>query len=402
MDKKILAIIIVAVVVVAGAATAIVVMNDNKDGATYSDGAYNIVSRVNTEGSGVYIKESLISGYTDGVPYRTVDGKNVPYYNVNGSTYSVSSDNAAAWGGLIVGTPGTSSIQHIQMATLVSNLGLNFKLYTSGTARSTDTVYYNSGITNASLAKSDSIDAGILWEPQHQLIITGSEGFTQLALTNNLFPGHTCCVIAGNHKYVTSHSDATEAFLKGYAKAVDKINSIKADKTSDEYKSFIAFIREKVPALTSDAQAEAALENITYLYADDASGSMDKLESDISALTGSLDDLGVLTKTVKDRGAFVDAFVDDSYMKNAISKDIGSSSKGNITVAVISGDIHQIAIHYAISEGYFSAYGLNVTLSNASNGSGIATALQNGEAQFGFLGAPPATITTINGGLITA
>lgn len=52
--------------------------------------------------------------------------------------------------------------------------------------------------------------------------------------------------------------------------------------------------------------------------------------------------------------------------------------------------------------GYFQDLNLNVTVTFAKNGPGVAVALQNNSAQFGFLGAPPATSTTINGKLITA
>ena len=87
---------------------------------------------------------------------------------------------------------------------------------------------------------------------------------------------------------------------------------------------------------------------------------------------------------------------------NAIALD-GSSLTGSyrITVAAISGDIHQIALQVGLARGIFAEYGVTVSVAYQSNGAGVAVALHTGAAQFGFLGAPPATITAVNGQLIT-
>lgn len=396
MDSKIIAIIAVAVVVVAGAATAVVVMNNDKGEAEFNDGAFSLISRVNSEGSGVYIKITAVDDPAADVPARN----GTPYYKVESDkSYTVSAANKAAWGGLVVGTPGTSSIQHVQMATLVSNMGLKFQLYQAGETKNNDTVYYNAGITNASLALAADIDAGILWEPQYTRIIQ-DEGFQSLALTNNLFPGHTCCVIAASHNYLEGNNDATVAFLAGYAKAVDFINAAKADKTGDNYNWFVDFTADKTGQ--DKSVVTEAIDNITYLYADDNNGSLGKLRDSVDELAAGLKDLGVLTRDVNDMGKLLDAFVQDKYLKDAVQGTINKSTNGKLTVAAISGDIHQIALHVAIEKGYFTEYGVEVTVSYAANGAGVATSVQNGEAQMGFLGAPPATITTINAGLITA
>ncbi|MCH3978636.1 MAG: hypothetical protein LKE35_06675, partial [Candidatus Methanomethylophilus sp.] len=72
-----------------------------------------------------------------------------------------------------------------------------------------------------------------------------------------------------------------------------------------------------------------------------------------------------------------------------------------VTVAVISGDIHQIALQVGVAQGFFTHYGINIRQVNESNGAGVAVAMQNGSADFGFMGAPPATITCVNGQLVT-
>ena len=112
--------------------------------------------------------------------------------------------------------------------------------------------------------------------------------------------------------------------------------------------------------------------------------------------------LNAFKKDVSNPELFAEEFVKQTYLKKAISEDLGTSSTGRVKVAVITGDIHQIAIHWADEKGYFSSLGLGVDIVGSNNGAGVATALINGEATLGFLGAPPATITTVNAGYITA
>lgn len=71
-------------------------------------------------------------------------------------------------------------------------------------------------------------------------------------------------------------------------------------------------------------------------------------------------------------------------------------------VACISGDIHQLALHVAVDRGFFDDVKLNISVLTAESGPKVAVALQNNTAQFGLLGAPPATSTVINGMLIHA
>ncbi len=86
-------------------------------------------------------------------------------------------------------------------------------------------------------------------------------------------------------------------------------------------------------------------------------------------------------------------------MKKAVANDY-SKTTSTVRVAVINGDIHQIAIQVAMAKNFFDE-GLNVQLNTTpSAGGAVATLLVSGDADMGFLGAPPATLTTINGNLI--
>ncbi|MBR6203633.1 MAG: ABC transporter substrate-binding protein [Candidatus Methanomethylophilaceae archaeon] len=224
--------------------------------------------------------------------------------------------------------------------------------------------------------------------------------YVSLGLTNNFFPDHTCCVIAANYNYLQNNAEGAEKFLAGYYDAVKFVENSINNPSSDDYKWLVSFSKTKVPGL-NDQEVKDALTNISYLYADGNNGNLSSLKSDIASLVGGLKDVGALQKEITDPASFANNFVNDTYMKTAIEdKDSLKPGTATVKVAVISGDIHQIAVHVGIEKGMFRDYGVTVEISNATNGGGIATSLINGDAQLGFLGAPPATINMINFGYV--
>ena len=409
--------IIVAVVIASMAC--VIVYDESRDSGGGSESVYNILARVNSDGSGIYINEKLCGDTPLGdIPMRNGN----PFYKIDTSgAYCVDADCGDAWGGLICGTPGNTSIQHVQMKQLVESMGLKFVLYESGTALSPDTVYYISTVTNYTAAmesKSNngvSLDIGIVWEPQFSRIIdeSGTETFRTLGLTNDFFPDHTCCILAGYSPYVSSHTDVALRFLAGYIEAVRWVQEAN-DPSSANYGKLVDIC--VASAGLSETVIEDALAGITYLYGDtDPDGTCDlhKLKRDIADVAAANSDS--MRYGMKDLGfdntiQFANRFVDDSYLISALDVDKSkiSGRSASVTVSAITGDIHQIALVIGSAKGIVSAdhsifdeYGISVNISYANNGAGVAVALQNGAAQFGFLGAPPATITAVNSRLVT-
>ncbi len=393
-SKAVIAIAVVAVLVIGGGVGTYFLLKDDGYEASYDGKAFNLISRVNSEGSGLYVKNDIATG--DGIPVRA--SNNVPFF---GDGYSLSDANKAAWGGLVFADPGASSIQHTQLATIASDVGLSFEQYREGTSKNDNTLYYVTNISDAGKVDTNKalIDGGILWEPQFQRIIQEqSATFKTLALTNDVFDGHTCCVIAANHDWLNANKDTAVKFLAGYIKAVDYINKAKANPAGPEYADIKQIAMDTTLGL-DEIEVSAALANITYLYADDEKGSLGELTGDVSDLASSLDDIGLITSSkFKSPGNFAKAFVDDSYIKSAVAGEAKTEGTATIDVAAINGDIHQLAIHVAKAKGYFDEYGLTVNVNTSSdNGGAIATLLLSGDVKIGFLGAPPATLNTING-----
>ncbi len=411
----------IIVVAIMGAMAGIIAYDESNNDDSGSNNVYNILARVNTEGSGIYIDKDDVESTVRTTFTATVDGSevtysvDVPYRNSTpfftpsadsegNLVYSVSSDNAAAWGGLICGTPGNTSIQHVQMNQIITSMGLSFVLYESGTSVSSSQVAYISTFTNASKIMNDSPrpDIGIIWEPQYSAVIDaeGTE-FQGLGLTNYFFPGHTCCVLAGYSSYVNGHQDVTERFLAGYIESVNWVNAALSGTSPDDYDALVSTCVSSTGL--DETYIKDALSNITYVYADE-DGSLTQLKYDIadiveansSSLRYSMSDLGFSNPV-----QFANRFVDESYLHEAESYGSYNGTSTTVTVAVISGDIHQIALQVGVAQGFFTHYGINVQQVNESNGAGVAVAMQNGSANFGFMGAPPATITCVNGQLVT-
>lgn len=405
MDKKIVAVAAVLIIVVA-AVGVYFVMNDD------DDKEINILGRVNTEGSGLFLnKDAVVTDYF--TKQDTVPAEGQKYIEYNHEYYVF---NTETWGAKVFGTPGAATIQHIQLQDFVINvLGLKFEQYIVGTELSKDTVYFEKTISSFDKYENSQspLTGAYIWEAQYSLAI--AKGYKGLITSNEMFPGHTCCVIAGSHDYTSNHQDETVRFLAAYVEAVDALNAAIKNPGSEEYnKAMVIAIDVLVfPTNTSDEQQRAIVENawkiITYTAYDDATAAdpLSALKGDIANLADDLytsknvnfsaTDLGF-----KDSTAFAEKYVDSSFMKKAIDyKPVDGASKFKVKVAVIGGDIHQLAIHYGIEMKIFESYGVTVDTTTATNGPAVSVAIENGEAQFGFIGAPPMTIKVMNSKLVT-
>ncbi len=405
MDKKIIVVAVVAIVIVAAAA--VVLMNKSSSDDNEAKGL-SIVGRVNSEGSGIILKTGEVA--SDYITEQTDNpGPGAKYiYNETEKTYYVF--NVESWGGKVFATPGAATIQHVQLMELAQLMGLKYVSYTDGTSLNNDSLYYMAGVPSfaefQNKEKTAPLTGFIIWEAQYSVGL--ENGYVSLALTNDLFDGHTCCIIGANNKYLSKDSETLIAFLQVYAKAVDKINEALETPAYENYTELvnIAVKRVSMPDGMTDEQKEdaikSALSNVSYLYADDATGSLKNLKSDISSLAESLYDSKQIANSAKDLGfssydALADKFVDDTYIKKALKDDaVKLSSEKTINVAAITGDIHQIALWYAIDTGMFADVNLNVKVAGQGNGPAVYGLLSNGEADIGFLGAPPMTIRSMN------
>lgn len=408
MNTKIVAVAIVAVLVVAAVGVGIYTL-DKKD----DDREVNVIGRVNTDGSGIFVKEGVDANAM--VTIQNTEPTSGAYLGGDG-TWVVF--NKEAWGGLVIGTPGAATIQHVQLKEIATLMDLNFVQYKQGQATSADTLYYVPGVGTYALFESTlkstpALAGSIMWEPQYSIALIN--GCQKVATTNEMFPGHTCCVVASNHAYTSSHNDETVRFMAAYVESVNRMTAAIAAGSGADYDKVYEVAREKVtmPTYMTDAEKNDAITRafalVNYTYGDNTGDDpLSKLKGDMADVANKMHDTGNVSKSISDLGFKSDAeygekLVDSSFLKSALSYDKKDSYEmANITVAVIGGDIHQLAIHYGMALGIFKEYGINITLSSQGGGPAVFTAITNGEAQFGFIGAPPLTINGINNGNITA
>ena len=246
----------------------------------------------------------------------------------------------------------------------------------------------------------------IIWEAQYSVGM--EKGYEGLALTNDLFAGHTCCIIGTSNAYASSNANTVTAFLSKYSEAVDRINAALADKNSADYTKLLEVANNRVAmpdGMTEEQKMSAiksALDNVTYLSADGADGNLTTLKSDIASLAGSLCEGGSIVKSATDLGfadntALANKFVNDTYMTNAKAGSFTPlASETTIHISAIKGDIHQIAMWFGKDTNMFSDANINVDISAQTNGPAVYTQLANGEADIGLLGAPPMTIRSMN------
>lgn len=145
MNKKLIAVLMAAVVVCAGVGVYFAMSDKPVD---VKDTGLSVLARVNTEGSGIYVKHG--ENLSD---YIEADGKTL---------------KASGFAGKIFGTPGPSTIQHMQLKELVEDkLHLKYAMYEAGQALKADSVYYDSGVANYTTFKSAGksyLTGAIIWQ----------------------------------------------------------------------------------------------------------------------------------------------------------------------------------------------------------------------------------------------
>lgn len=399
MNTKLIAVIVAAVIVVGGIAVYFAFNQDKTSGVKYDDKAINAIGRMNNDGSGMFIDSDLLSP-DEIIPTNVVTG--IPFFTLlEDGSYAVSEENKGAWGGLVFSDPEIHSIQHAQLVGIAKAIGLKVQEYTDGTQKKDDTLYYISDLYTFDLIiGNDSIDGGIIWEPVHQRLISDGEdtGYAELSPTKRIFDWHICSIIGANHNWLEKNRDAVTKFLAAYSEATDIVNEIIKEGGS-RYEAMIESILEKAPGFTEE-EIKNALNNTTFLCADDDKGSLSILEKDVTRLGNYLKEVGMVTSDkFKDPKAFAKAFVDSGCMKDAYA---GKASKeGQVTIRLPEINLSTAFLPLTTGEqlGLFEKYGITLEYVKGeyTAGDDVVKYLMEGKIDIGFFGAPPPMEAMING-----
>ncbi len=353
----------------------------------------SILARVNNDGSGIFIRTDTanLADMTE-----EVDGV-------------VTAVNPQYWEGKVFMTPGPSSIQHMILMDIVKeDLGLNFVQY--GTVAD-NAVYWTQvapGQMTTKITTDDSIDGGIAWEP-HYAVAVNNALCVELMTTSDYWQGHPCCVVAANNSFLSGNSNATERFLAAYILSVQWVTDA-LDPSSADHEALIK-ITKKIgtpnPPTMSDEVAEAALANITYAY------ELGDLAEQLAEVVDTYKSLNIVQQsTLTEAGydsslAFTEHLVNEQYLAESLNGEGGAKAPEDlgyyggalthIGVAYLAADIHQIALHVGIEQGFFKKYGIEVELLGPFPAGGdVMNALLSGHASIGFVGSPPVVSSSIN------
>lgn len=356
----------------------------------------SILARVNNEGSGIFIRDTPDAANM----IQTVDGV-------------VTAINPEKWEGKVFMTPGPASIQHMILMDIVKeDLGLNFVQYGTPASNAVYFVAVAPGQMLTYMETNDGIDGGIAWEPHYTRAVAADSLCIELMTTGEYWAGHPCCVIAANNSFLSGNQNATERFLAAYILSVEWV--IEATDTTSSNHDALLEITKRIgtPASSSttpmsDEIAEAALENISYVYeiGDLAEQLADVVETykQLKLVEGStLTDAGYATSQ-----DFTEHLVQGQYLEGSLDGDSVKSAEAlgyygkegltHISVAYLAADIHQIALHVGAEQGYFIEYGISVQLIGPFGAGGdVMNALLSGQASIGFVGSPPVVSSSIN------
>ena len=225
--KKILAVVVVLALLTVGVA-----VGEHYKSDETNTNSFSLVARVNAEGSSVFVAESyleelqakgvVIRDYNDlsGVFYDLVDGVAVP-----------NDKYAENWSGMVIGTPGNTSIQHKMIQQFVEKMSYNgekmrFEKYEQGATAQPGVVYYDTTLTNLNIWNTSShMDAGTIWQPVCGAIEASNDRpAVRIMSSAQMEPNHACCVIGAVDGYLASNEDTVVRFLAAYIESVTAVN----------------------------------------------------------------------------------------------------------------------------------------------------------------------------------
>lgn len=259
------------------------------------------------------------------------------------------------------------------------------------------------------------VDGGVSWEPYvSDSIIAGSA--EPLIWSGEVWPNHPCCVVAVNKAFAESHPDLVMRVLKAHIEANEWIADAIAKKTTDPTNYTMLLDMGGAFSARNDTVVDAAMQHMTLDY---------RMTQDfynyLTTFTQTYIDLKVLKQSdLTSRGYgsindFVTSYVDSSYLAGADTKTTSGVIVGSVSMAYLTGDLHQfarvVASNRTIFDGtefegknLFEIYGVEITdplPGGYAVGGDIMDAFKAGVADMGYLGAPPAILKHMTAGVNT-
>ena len=145
--------------------------------------------------------------------------------------------------------------------------------------------------------RTGQIDAFIAWEPYPSMAGTLKVG-KNLATSRDMWPGHPCCVLVADRKFLENHSEKVEAVVRAHVQATDFIH---------ENPEASAAIGVKYTGMDMETVRQA-MQTVDYTYHLSIGGE--------TAYVQFLSELGYIR--VADPNAFVGRFIDQNILRKIL------------------------------------------------------------------------------------
>jgi len=259
------------------------------------------------------------------------------------------------------------------------------------------------------------IDGYIAWEPFVSDSVVAGVG-TVLEWSSEMMPNHPCCVVAVSTSFLKGPNglELTERFLKAHEDATAWMNDALEHPSSSNYTLLV-----DLAVQFTKRNASVVKEAFGHLKFSFQMGS--EFKESLRTFTDMYIELNMTsTSKLTTRGYssatdFINKFVNDTPLAGASaiqpSDTIINAGKGNeIKLGFLDGDLHQMAqvVAQNVTAGggvksMFTKYGINVTNAvgapYAAGGAEMTVGFATGGADIGYLGAPPAILNHLNGGV---
>jgi hypothetical protein len=255
--------------------------------------------------------------------------------------------------------------------------------------------------------QAGNIDGAITWEPYaSDALLSGSA--TIYKWSDEIWPGHPCCVVAVDKGYLEANEDLVLRVLKAHMVATDWITETIQDPGGDNYTMLLEIGAEFSARNTS--VVESSLQHMDLKY-EITSGFL----SDLETVTEKYIELGLIdNETLQERGYanitdFIDKYVDSSLLDEAMDiqpSEIILNPTNPVRLGYLVGDLHQFARVVANNDtiwgagmDLFETYGVATTSAEGGpyvNGGSEMDAFAAGYVDVGYLGSPPAILKHLN------
>lgn len=261
----------------------------------------------------------------------------------------------------------------------------------------------------AALIASGDIAGGVSWEPYVSDSVLAGTGKI-LINSKDVWPGHPCCVIIVRKDFAENNPDLVKAVLKAHIEANKWIAKTIAEKDSNPTNYTALLQMGAAFSNRNTSVVQLALGDMILDY------NIDKpvIKDDFKMFTQDYIDANytqmskVTAKGYSSIEAFINDYIDGSFLADAESWQKQGSTIGSVRLAYLTGDLHQFARVVAMNSTFFGSkslfeqYGVNIVDPNPggyANGGYVMDAFagESGKPDMGYLGCAPTILKFLNG-----